>query len=93
MTVYDIPNIEHCDVTVLGGILYRLIAHEGWYIYKSNNPVEPDENGNPTKLYQTAVIINPNLEDLSGIEITAEADLPDNAIINGVEGEPDHEVM
>lgn len=92
MTIYDIPNIEHCDVQSVTATLYRIIAHEGWYIHKSTDPVGEDENGNPTKLYRGAAVIRTDAEDLSGIEITAEADLPPNAEICG-DTDNDHEVM
>lgn len=91
MTVYDIPNIEHCDVTMVGTIAYRLVAHEGWYIYQATNIPGEDENGNPTKIYRGAAILSVNY-DFSLVEITAEADLPDNAEICGNTGN-DHEVM
>lgn len=92
MTVYDIPNIEHCDIVPVGTIAYRIIAHPGWYIYKANNPVGEDENGNPTKLYQGIAIVSVNF-DFSLVEITAEADLPDNAEICGGDTGNDNEIM
>lgn len=92
MTIYDIPNIEHCDIETIGTMGWRLRAHDGWYIYKSTNPVIEDLNGNQCKLYQTVVAVR-NTENLAGIEITAEVDLPDNAIINGGGTGNDHEVM
>ena len=91
MTIYDIPNIEHCDVTAITATVYRIFAHEGWYIHKSTDPAGEDENGNPTILYRTVGVIRTDAEDLSGIEIIAEADLPTNAEICG--GGNDHEVM
>ena len=91
MTVYDIPNIEHCDVSSVGTIGYRLVAHEGWYIHQADNVPGIDENGNPTKVYKTIAILWNNY-DFSKVEITAEADLPENAEINGTTT-PDHEVM
>lgn len=90
MTIYDIPNIEHCDVTPIGTVGWRVAAHEGWYIHKSTDPLGEDADGNPTILYRTYVAIR-NTEDLSGIEIVAEADLPANAEICG--GDNDHETM
>lgn len=91
MTIYEIPNIEHCDVSAIGTIGYRVFAHEGWYIHKSTDLDGIDENGNPTKVYKTVALIGVN-EDMSGIEITAEADLPENAEICG-NTDNDHEVM
>ena len=92
MTVYEIPNIEHCDVTPIGTMGYRLIAHEGWYIYRADSlPGGTEEN--PTKIYQGAAILR-NDYDFSLVEICAEADLPADAEIRGVDpSEPDHEVM
>ena len=91
MTVYDIPNIEHCDVTTFGPG-YRIVAHPGWYIYQADNIPGEDENGNPTKIYRGAALL-PATYDFSMVEITAEADLPDNAEICGDVGNNDHEVM
>lgn len=90
MTIYDIPNIEHCDVTAVGTSGWRVAAHDGWYIHKPTDPAGEDADGNPTILYRTYAIIR-NTENLAGIEIVAEADLPPNAEICG-DGN-DHEVM
>lgn len=92
MNIYDIPNIEHCDVEVIGTIGHRLFAHEGWYIHKSTDPMVEDENGVPSILYRTVVFVNVN-EDYNGVEITAAEDLPDQYIICGTPGNNDHEVM
>ena len=92
MDIYDIPNIEHCDVTPIGTSGWRVAAHEGWYIHKSTDPVGEDGDGNPTILYRTYVIVR-NTENLAGIEIVAEADLPTNAEICGDTSTPEHEVM
>lgn len=92
MTVYDIPNIEHCDVAPIGSLNYRLICHEGWYVYLPTHFPGLDENGNPTKVYKTVAIFRTDY-DFSTIEITAEADLPDNAQICADPATPDHEVM
>lgn len=90
MTIYDIPNIEHCDVSMIGTSIYRVVAHTGWYIYRSDEIPGEDENGNPTKIYKTIAIL-PVGTDFSIVEITAEADLPENAEICGDNN--DHEVM
>lgn len=82
MTVYDIPNIEHCTVSPIGTIGFRVIAHDGWYIYQSTNIPGEDENGNPTKIYRTVALL-PTDYDFSQVEITAETDLPPNAEICG----------
>ena len=91
MDIYDVPNIEHCDVSNIGTMGWRVIAHEGWYIHKSTDPDSVDENGNVKKLYFTIALIR-TTEDLSGVEIVAEADLPDNAEICGGTGDTDHEI-
>lgn len=89
MSIYDIPNIEHCDITTVGASFYRIFAHEGWYIYQADNPAggTPD---NPTKIYRTVGIFSVNY-DFSLVEIVAEADLPENAEICG--GDNNHEIM
>lgn len=93
MTIYDIPNIEHCDIEIVSETTVRLFAHDGWYIHKSTDLPGTDDDGNPiTIVYRTVAIIFVNREDLSGIEITAEADLPGNAEIFG-DTNNNHEVM
>lgn len=91
MTVYDIPNIEHCDVSTIGTIGYRVVAHEGWYIHQQDNEPGMDENGNPTKVYKTIALLRNNY-DFSLVEICAAEDLPANAEIHASTGN-DHEVM
>ena len=91
MTVYDIPNIEHCDVSMIGTVLYRIVCHEGWYIHLADELPSWDEEGNPLKRYKGAAILRTDY-DFSLVEITAEADLPDNAEICG-DTNTDHEVM
>ena len=91
MTIHEIPNIEHCDIETIGTIGYRIWTHEGWYIRKPNTSDGVDENGNPTKIYQTVIVVW-TTEDCTGIEIVAEADLPPNAEICG-DTNNDHEVM
>lgn len=88
MTVFDIPNIEHCDVVAVGTVAYRVNTHTGWYIHKPMFGGGADDEGNPTKNYKTSTIIRVD-EDMTGIEITAEADLPDNAVINEVGSTPE----
>lgn len=90
MNINDIPNIEHCDVTPFGSQHYRIVCHEGWYIHQTDNlPGGTEEN--PTKVYKTIAILSVNY-DFSKVEITAEADLPDNAEICG-DTDNDHEIM
>ena len=91
MHINDIPNIEHCDIVPVGTIAYRIYTHEGWYIYLPNSGDGEDDNGNPIKIYKTAVVLSVNY-DFSLVEITAEADLPPNIEICGDTGN-DPEVM
>lgn len=91
MTIYDIPNIEHCDVALFGSLNYRIVAHEGWYIHLPTYEPGINEDGSITKIYKGAAIIRTDY-DFSTVEITAEADLPENAEICGDTGN-DHEVM
>ena len=92
MTVYDIPNIEHCDVSMVRTIAYRIVAHPGWYIHQQDGIPGVDEEGNPTKIYKGIAILRTDY-DFSLVEITAEADLPENAEICGGNNEPEHEIM
>ena len=73
MTVYDIPNIENCTVTVIGS-MYRIISNEGWYI---NVNVDGNEN-----LYKGAVILQSTF-DFSLVTIVPESELPEDAEICG----------
>lgn len=86
MTVYEIPNIEHCTVTPVGdpAIAYRITSHEGWYIHLHNG-VEDTVN-----VWKGAVILSTRY-DFSTVEIRAEADLPEGAEICGEN--TDNEVM
>ena len=88
MTIYEIPNIEHCDVRPIGNpvLMYRVTAHEGWYIHL-NDGVEDTVN-----VWKGAVGLLPTT-DFSIVEIRAEADLPEGAEICGGVEEPEHEVM
>ena len=92
MTVYEIPNIEHCDVTTIGTTLYRITTHEGWYIHLATYDPVFDEDGNPKKVYKGAAILRTDY-DFSLVEIVAETDLPDNAEILGGGDNNKHEVM
>lgn len=77
MTVYDIPNIEHCTVTErLNGQMFQITTHEGWYIHL-NNGIEGGEN-----LWKTVVILRAD-SDFSIVEIRAFEDLPPEAEICG----------
>ena len=92
MTIYEVPNIEHCTVSAIGTVGFRVTAHDGWYIHQQEYEPGVDENGNPTKIYMTVALLRADY-DFSMLEICAEADLPDNAEICGGDNEPDHEVM
>lgn len=75
MTVYEIPNIEHCTVTErLNGTMYMIVANEGWYIHL-NDGDETTAND-----WKGAAILRTDY-DFSQVEIRAEADLPEGAII------------
>lgn len=78
MTVYEIPNIEHCTVTEIGNptIGYKINSNGGWYIHL-NNGVEDTAN-----IWKTCVTLGANA-DFSIVQIVAEADLPENAEICG----------
>ena len=86
MTVYEIPNIEHCTVTpVANGNMYLITTHEGWWIHLHNG-VEDTVN-----VWKGAVALQAST-DFSIVEIRAEADLPEGAeLCGGVE--PETEVM
>ena len=73
MTVYEIPNIENCTVTVIG-IMYKIVANEGWYI---NVNVEGNEN-----LYKGAVALLSTF-DFSLVTVVPESELPEGAEICG----------
>lgn len=74
MTVYEIPNIENCTVTEMGGgRLFRIITNEGWVIklpsYEENE-------------YSTAVGLLATY-DFSTVQILPVSSLPEDAVING----------
>ena len=84
MTVYDIPNIEHCTVEEFGNTarMYRIISNEGWFIHLND--------GIPDKIrtWKTAVALPDNC-DFSIVEIRAKADLPEDAEIYGIVNPPE----
>ena len=88
MTVYEIPNIEHCTVQEIGNpvAVYRINSHDGWYIHL-NDGIEDTVN-----VWKCAVALSVRY-DFSQVEIRAEADLPEGAEIYGDVTEPDHEIM
>ena len=75
MTVYEIPNIEHCTVeAVASGRMYRITSNEGWYIHL-NNGIEDTVN-----VWKTVVILQATY-DFSIVEIRPFAELPEDAEI------------
>lgn len=90
MTVYDIPNIEHCTIEVIGNSAspsgYRITAHEGWYIHLNDGDEET------ANIWKGAVALRAAY-NFSQVEIRAEADLPEGAEIFGGGNEPEHEIM
>ena len=74
MTVYEIPNIEHCTVTsMVNGGMFRIITNDGWVISL------PDYEENT---YSTAVVLR-NTFDFSTVQILPVSSLPEDAVING----------
>lgn len=78
MTIYEIPNIEHCTVEPIGNppVIYRVIAHEGWYIHL-NDGIEDTAN-----IYKSAVALNATYP-FEQVEIIPESELPEDAEILG----------
>lgn len=83
MTVYEIPNIEHCTVEEMGNpvFAYRICSKEGWYIHlaQAERPI-----------YKGAVALRYDF-DFSTVQIVAEADLPPDAEICAEVGKPETE--
>ena len=73
MTVYEIPNIEHCTIQEIGNpaVMYRIITNDGWYIHLTQSE---------ELMYKTAVALRYDY-DFSTVQIVAEADLPEGAEI------------
>ena len=77
MTVYEIPNIEHCTVTpMVNGNMYKIVSHEGWYIHLN------DDDEQSANIWKGAVILQATY-DFSIVEIRAFEDLPTDAEICG----------
>ena len=87
MTIYEIPNIEHCTVEPIGNppVIFRVIANEGWYIHL-NDGIEDTAN-----VYKGAVALNATY-DFTKVEIISESELPECAEICGGT-EPETETM
>lgn len=71
MTVYEIPNIENCDVRQIGNS-YRIVTHEGWVIKLP----EYEEN-----VYSTAVFLS-DTRDFSTVQILPISSLEGDYEIN-----------
>ena len=73
MTVYEIPNIEHCTIQEIGNpaVMYRIITNDSWYIHLTQSE---------ELMYKTAVALRYDYDFLT-VQIVAEADLPENAEI------------
>lgn len=84
MTVYEIPNIEHCTVEEFGNParMYRIISNAGWFIHLN------DGIADAINAWKTAVAL-PDDYDFSIVEIRAEADLPEDAEIYGIVNPPE----
>lgn len=77
MTVYEIPNIEHCDVTpVASGRMFRIVSHEGWYIHLNDGDEET------ANLYKGAVALRAEYP-FEQVEIVHESELPPDAELAG----------
>ena len=85
MTVYEVPNIEHCTVRPLGNpvVVYRIKSNEGWYIHLNDGDEEA------ANAWKTSVALSADF-DFSIVQIVAEADLPEGAEIyaNGNSSHP-----
>lgn len=83
MTVYEIPNIEHCTVEEIENpvIMYRICSNEGWYIHLTQSE---------ELMFKTAVALRYDY-DFSTVQIVEEADLPPDAEIYAEVGKPETE--
>ena len=87
MTVYEIPNINHCTVTPkANGGMYLIVANEGWYIHLNDGDEET------ANLYKGAVALLATYP-FEQVQIIAEADLPENAEICGDNEKPPLETI
>lgn len=79
MTIYEVPNIEHCRVEEIGDpvFFYRLFANDGWYIHLNDGDEET------ANLWKTVTGIGVN-QDLTIIQIVPESELPEGAEICAV---------
>ena len=81
MSVFDLPHIQEPVPVGTSGI-YRIYTEEGYWMHR------PSFGEN---VWKTATIVYPS-DDLTQIQIVAEADLPEGAELCGTTT-PDTEVM
>ena len=74
MTVYEIPNIEHCTITPMGTFAYKIKSNEGWYI-RLNDGDEETAN-----VYKTVVILATGY-NFEQVEVVSKSNLPEGADI------------
>ena len=75
MTIYEVPNIEHCTVIpVANNTMYYISAHEGWYMHLNDGDEET------ANIWKGSMILRAD-DDYSQLEIRTEADLPSDADI------------
>lgn len=85
MTVYEIPNIENCNVEPIGNpaVGYRITANEGWCIHTANH----------AETEFARVIAIPASYDMTTIQIVDVLTLPEGSEIHGGDNDQSHEVM
>ena len=79
MTAEEIQAILGKNVTVtprINGAMFMIVANDGYWIFIKENVL--DFGDYQKKLYKKTVILNADY-DWESVEVTAEADLPDNA--------------
>ncbi len=76
MLVYEIPNIEHCNVRQVANS-YLITANDGWCIHCP----EHEENSYTTIVFLVATY------DFSTVQILPVSSLPEGAEINADTGE------
>lgn len=81
MTVYEIPNIEHCTVEEIGNpaLMYRIRTNEGWVIHL---PTYEDN------VYSTVIALRNNY-DFSTVQILPVSSLDGDYEINGDTVQPE----
>ena len=70
MTIFEVPNIDHCTVTPLSNsAMYYIVSHEGWYMHLNDGDEET------ANIWKGAMILRADY-DYSQLEIRSKADLP-----------------